>query len=654
MKVVADVETNGLNPDKIWVIVCREVDNPDNVHIFERPDLNPEALLEFSRSVDLWIGHYFLGFDHKQLTRLVPGFSVDPRNVLDTVIVSRLLNYNRKGGHSVENLAGGLGEVKVGKDITDWDTYTPLILDRCINDTLVQLKIYQSQLKYLNMENFKRAVETEHELQIISGKLSENGFPFHKESAERLLAELEDTLRPIDELIQSAFPPVQKEVGRIIPRLTQGGAINAVDFKRLIKYGYASREITVGQEYPLYETVEFNPASPKQIIERLNQAGWAPVEKTKGHIDAERELSLYQRSRKNQRSLDHASTLALLKARLENFRIYGWSASEKNLLTLPETAPEGARKLAERIMLQSRISDVKEWLALCKLGLDGVWRIFGNFMGIGSWTHRMAHQKPNMANIPVPKHREGETTFETYINEINGKMRALWYAPQGWKLVGTDADGIQMRIFAHLVNDPRLNEAIINGDKKNATDIHSVHRRALGEDICKSRDDAKTFIYAWLLGAGLAKIAEILMCSAAEARQANENFLAYYPGLKELKEKIIPNDASRGYFVGLDGRYVVCSSEHLMLAGYLQNGEKIIMARAAVQWTKELDARGITYVFVNFVHDEWQVLVPDDGVTEAIVSEAQIRAIRDQSEQLSMNIPLDGNSKSGLSWMDTH
>ena len=65
-------------------------------------------------------------------------------------------------------------------------------------------------------------------------------------------------------------------------------------------------------------------------------------------------------------------------------------------------------------------------------------------------------------------------------------------------------------------------------------------------------------------------------------------------------------DASRGYFDGLDGRKVQCNSEHLMLAGYLQNGEAVVMKHANVLWQKELKGLGIKYNQVDFVHDEWQ------------------------------------------------
>jgi DNA polymerase I-like protein with 3'-5' exonuclease and polymerase domains len=211
-----------------------------------------------------------------------------------------------------------------------------------------------------------------------------------------------------------------------------------------------------------------------------------------------------------------------------------------------------------------------------------------------------------------------------------------------------------MRVFAHYVNDPKMIDAIVKGDKSDGTEIHSLHRRALGELICKSRDVAKTFIYAWLLGAAIPKISEILECSLPDAKKANNGFLELYPGLQELKDKRIPADAHRGYFTGLDGRLVVCPDEHRVLAGYLQNGEKIIMARACLEWHNRLIKEKVPFEFINFVHDEWQTLVPDDDETANYVARCQQEAIENQAQQLGLNLPLAANSNFGYSWAETH
>jgi DNA polymerase-1 len=221
------------------------------------------------------------------------------------------------------------------------------------------------------------------------------------------------------------------------------------------------------------------------------------------------------------------------------------------------------------------------------------------------------------------------------------------------ELVGIDADGIQMRIFAHYVNDNRLSEALESGRKENESDIHSVNRRALGE-ICRSRDDAKTFIYAWLLGAGTGKVAEILQCSFSEAKNAIDSFLAAFPGLGELKKNRIPDDAARGYFIGLDGRLVKCDSEHLMLSGYLQNGEKWIVSRGLLSGIKTLQDSGVPFTVRNFVHDEIQCETEDNDDISRLVAMAFVDGITAQAKELKMNCQLAANYRWGYTWKETH
>lgn len=335
--------------------------------------------------------------------------------------------------------------------------------------------------------------------------------------------------------------------------------------------------------------------------------------------------------------------------RLEEFTHYGWMCSEENLNTLPNTAPQAAKDLAQWLTLEGRRSSLAEWLKVVDRKDS---RIHGKFWHIGSWTGRMSHTNPNQANIPSPFHGDPTTAVEEIKARYDAHMRALWTVEDGSYLVGTDADGIQLRILAHYMESDDYVEAIVNGDKKFDTDIHNLNRKALGS-ICKDRDDAKTFIYAWLLGASVTKVAEILGCSVAQASNAVDNFLASLPELNKVKKLLVPRDARKGYFTGLDGRKVKCDSEHLMLAGYLQSGESIIMKRANILWRREVDKLGIEYSQSDFVHDEWQTEVKtyDESIK---VGEVQRWSIEQVGKDLGMYCPLAGSTDIGTDWMETH
>src|SRR5262249_10882325 len=148
-------------------------------------------------------------------------------------------------------------------------------------------------------------------------------------------------------------------------------------------------------------------------------------------------------------------------------------------------------------------------------------RIHGRFQGIGAWTHRMSHQKPNMANITNEYDTNGR------IRLLGKELRQCWIAPKQKLLVGVDAEGIQLRIFAHYINDAEFIRSLVEGKKDDKTDPHSVNQQILGS-CCKSRDAAKRFIFAFLLGAGIGKLSEILGVGQSEGQEALDRLYGRY------------------------------------------------------------------------------------------------------------------------------
>lgn len=332
----------------------------------------------------------------------------------------------------------------------------------------------------------------------------------------------------------------------------------------------------------------------------------------------------------------------------EHYKIYGWTCSEDNLNTLPDDADPVYKSLAEWLTLEGRRSSLEEWLGC--VAEDG--RIHGKFNGIGAWTHRMSHKNPNQANIfsPWDEEEEPKTPVEVIKARYDTRMRALWKTDK--LLVGTDAAGIQLRVLCHYMQSEEYREAILNGRKEDKTDIHSVNQRALGE-ICRTRGHAKTFIYAWLLGASIPKVASILQCSTSDAKDAVQNFLDSLPELRRLKESQIPSDAERSYFVGLDGRRVRCNSKHLMLAGYLQNGEAVAMKHWTIGWRKKAIEEGLWFRIVDFVHDEVQTEVQNEEDAQRLIK-LQKEAMMEVNEKFNVFCPFDIESDVGYNWSVTH
>lgn len=630
MKCTLDIEANGLhNPTRIWVVVCKDYDTGD-YYIFRRiteDETERQRFRRFATNVNCWIGHNICAYDLPVLSDLV-GLDWKPDQCYDTLILSKLIFYSRRGGHSIESYGLEFGLEKLA--FSDWSGYSPEMEDYCIRDVDISEKIFDKYSKYINNPKHDKGIRLEHSFQIVANELKRNGFYFNVEKAQTLFDEVNQQLEQLDKEISRVFPPKLKSVREVHPTVTKHGTLNRKDF-RFVSNGDLS-EYNGG---PFSKCVweNFNPSSHKQIIDVLATAGWSPTNKTKTHISTERELN----TNKFKKTLDKDKKI-WYNTRLEYLKKYGWRINEENLNTLPDTAPAPARTLAQRILLEARRRTLTEWLGLVKD--DG--RIHCEFQGIGAWTHRMSHQNPNVANIPTGAKLYGDT------------MRSMWNVPENKLLVGVDAEGIQLRIFAHYINDPEFTNALVKGKKEDKSDPHSLNQRILG-DVCSSRQVAKRFIYALLLGAGINKLAEILSCSVEQARQALGNILSRYRGFAHLKETIIPRDARRGWFEGLDGRSVRIPGDstgdrrHLCMSGYLQNGEAIIMKQACLLWNEELNKLKIPFKIVNFVHDEWQTEVPNNMQLALEVARIQADSLRIVGEELNLNCPLAGSF-----WNDDH
>jgi len=643
-KVVLDLEANALNnPTQIWVVVCKDLAS-GQVNSFKEKD----KFLEYSKTVDLWIGHNFLEYDYPTLNKLW-GFTVEDiaDKTIDTLILSRLIDYSRPEGHSIEAYGEEFGLEKIS--FSDFSHYSPQMETYCIRDVDICEKIYLKYLFYISNPNYRASILLEHRFQLIVNSLHNNGFCFDVNKANRLLDRITGELVALDTKIVEAFPPRLVFFRKV--RRNLDGTLHKVDL-RLIEENRFSI-----QEDSLFNEVCFNASSHKQVVDLLREAGWSPVEKTDTHKDIEREVNILKYKPKDK---DIDLKLEGCYKKLEILKVYGWKISEENLATLPKNAPEPARLLAKRRLLKSRQEDLVEWRGLVQE--DG--RIHGNFLGIGAWTHRMAHRRPNMANIPNEKDEQGRL-------KLYGKeFRSLWIAPKNRLLIGVDAEGIQLRVFAHYINDKEFTNALVLGKKADKTDPHSLNQKVLGS-VCRHRQAAKRFVYALLLGAGLSKLSQVLECSDEQTKEALANLLRRYTGFKYLKESVIPTDAKRGYFIGLDRRKVAIPGDtmgirrHLCMSGYLQNGEAIIMKKATLKWLDKIERifpKENAIKLVNLVHDEWQTECPNNMEVAIAIAKEQAKSLEETGIELGLNCPLSGSFWNderndytiGTNWKVTH
>ena len=197
-------------------------------------------------------------------------------------------------------------------------------------------------------------------------------------------------------------------------------------------------------------------------------------------------------------------------------------------------------------------------------------------------------------------------------------------------------------MLAHYMGDKEYTNLILGGD------IHSYNQEAAG---LPTRDNAKTFIYGFLYGAGDAKIGEIVKGGAQQGAKLKRKFLQSLPALRRLLDRV-GVAAARGNIKGLDGRRVHVRSEHAALNTLLQSAGAIVMKKALVIAVGRLNEYSYPYKLVAQVHDEFQVEVPEKYADR--VGIIFRNAIRQAGEELNLTCPTEGDVKIGSSWADTH
>lgn len=420
MRVVLDIEANGLeNPTEIWCIVCKDIDKGE-VHVWRNVTQDKEEredFLTFAKSVTLWVGHYIIAYDLCVLRSLL-GLSIDYNShtsLVDTLIVSKLVDYSRQG-HSVEDYGIEFGKPKGNNHYLDFFKKWSEELEKyCIQDVEISYEIYRKYSNIINNPSWSKSINLEQNFQGVCNDLHTNGFYFNTPRARVLLDDVTKVLAELDGEIHDAFPPKLKLIREIHPKTTKFGTLHRGDF-RWVEDGNLSEYN--GGPFSRCLWVPFNPASTKQQVEVLNTAGWRPTDKTKTHIET---IRLISRLKFRHRTPEQDVELKDLEEKLINLSITGWKVNEENLETLPIRAPKPARLLSKRIQYESRRRTLTEWVGLYNPSDS---RIHGKFYGVGAWTHRMAHQQPNMANVPNEYNvHDGSRKL------LGGEMRALWRAP---------------------------------------------------------------------------------------------------------------------------------------------------------------------------------------------------------------------------------
>jgi len=595
-KAFFDIETDGLDATRVHCI-CAMLDNDEStVYNFIGED-NGRFFEDWlvSEGVQTLVGHNIINFDIPVL-RDVSGSAFD-FNLRDTLILSRLASPNIEGGHSLRNWGLTLGEYK-GDYEGGWDEFNFDMLEYCKQDVRVTKELDKWMVEAEKLGNLdKESIDLEHRVAELIKEQEDNGVLLKEGEAYELLAVLKEKVLEAEDKVRERFKPLPVWIPLNHPEdktHNKDGSISKRYQSQLDKGAHFNDDGEWGyNSYP-----EFNLGSTQQRARHLQHFGWKPTE----------------------------------------FTDTGQPKVDEKILKGIKGIPE-AGVMLDYMLANKRVAMVKGWIESLD---DKTGRVHGRVNTIGAVTGRMTHSKPNMAQVPaVKKDSEGNTLWG-YEGGYGADCRDLWTVPEGYALVGCDASGLELRMLAHYMNDKNYTEEILNGD------IHTANQRASG---VKSRDQAKTFIYAFLYGAGDEKIGQVVGGTAREGKVLKKNFLDNTPALASLRRRVTEN-ARKGWLYGLDKRKLYVRSEHSALNTLLQGAGAVVMKKALVLLAEYAKIYNIDYKFVLNVHDEFQCEVREDQAE--FFGSLAVGSIIKAGKSFKLNCPLDGEYKVGKTWQQTH
>lgn len=590
MALIFDIETDGFL-EHCTKIHCLVIGNTDTSEVTTFVGDEISQGLSLLQAADEIIGHNIIKYDIPVIQKLYSWF--EPKGkVTDTLVCSRLIwpNIGEWDAKLVHN--GKLPAKKWGSHSLEAWGY----------------RLEKMKGEYIDW--FKSQAGEDY-------KPGDEWINFNPEMLAYCVTDVEVTQALYDRILSKEYDPralkLEHETAYICARMERSGwPFDVTKASELYAQLSAKRQVILDKMKETFEpevikrvsektgkqlkdkVIEFNPSSRQQIGERLiRKYGWKPKEFTPN----------------GQPKIDET----ILKA-----------------LEYPE-----AQELAEYFMLEKRIGQIAEgdnaWLKLERNGI-----IHGSYNTNGAVTGRATHQSPNLAQVPSVRSPYGP------------ECRSLFTVRPGFQLVGADLSGLELRCLAHYMSrydEGEYGNELLNGD------IHTANQKAAG---LPTRDNAKTFIYSFLYGAGDEKIGSVVGKGAKEGKRLKEAFLAATPALAKLREAVI-KASQRGYLIGLDGRKLHIRSEHAALNTLLQSAGALISKQWLIEIDKGATEMGLEYgkdwTMLGWIHDEVQCQLKGDYEE---FGKMVVGAAEKAGAFFDFKCPISAEFQVGKTWYDTH
>ena len=276
-------------------------------------------------------------------------------------------------------------------------------------------------------------------------------------------------------------------------------------------------------------------------------------------------------------------------------------------------------------------------------------RIHTSFNQAVTATGRLSSTNPNLQNIPVR-------------DDMGRRIRRA-FVPSDTEhtLLAADYSQVELRLMAHLSDDPSLIEAFRQGEDIHSATAAKLFHKSIDEVTSDERRKAKTANFGIIYGISAFGLAQRLDIPRSEAKQIIDGYFASYPRVKEYMEQAVAKARTQGYVEtafgrrrtlrDIDSRNAVARgvAERNAINAPIQGSAADIMKLAMIEIRRRFRAEGIRSQMILQVHDE--------VIVDMLRSEQEqvIRIVREAMEGVAaLRVPLISDTGVGENWLEAH
>jgi DNA polymerase-1 len=275
-------------------------------------------------------------------------------------------------------------------------------------------------------------------------------------------------------------------------------------------------------------------------------------------------------------------------------------------------------------------------------------RVHTSYHQAGAATGRLASSDPNLQNIPIR-------------SDDGRRIRKAFVAPPGRKLLACDYSQIELRIMAHLSEDPGLLSAFASGADIHRATAAEVFGRKLEEVTTNERRAAKAINFGLMYGMSAFGLARNLGIGRGEAQDYIALYFSRYPGVRDFMERTRNEARERGFVETVFGRRLYleyiqkgtqgqrAGAERAAINAPMQGTAADIIKRAMVAIDAWLAPHAGRAKMILQVHDEL-VFEADEDFVDTLLADAP----RLMSSAAELRVPLVVDSGVGNNWDEAH